>query len=62
MSRDLSKLAYPVCTLIQEYNFYNRDSVDYVLFNQGLLAGLQRQTVVCDREAYLEGYLLGKNY
>ena len=62
MSRNFSDLAYPVRTLVYEYNFYNRDSVEFVLFNQGLLAGLQRQAVACDREAYLEGYLVGKSY
>lgn len=62
MSRNISTLAYPIEELIYQYNPYLHDNLDYLLFNQGLRAGLERRTAVADNPAYRQGYELGLKY
>ncbi len=62
MSRNFENLAYSVSTLVYQYNCYSPNTIEYVLFNQGLLAGLERQTEASDSQVYLEGYEIGQTY
>jgi|GEM_PF-5626680 len=62
MVRDLSALAYPLTTLIFEYNLYIPNSSEYTLFNEGLLAGLKRDSATNQCPAYMKGYQVGKSY
>ena len=62
MVRDLSALAYPLKTLVFEYNLYARNSLEYALFNQGLLEGLKRDAATSKVPAYVKGYQVGKSY
>ena len=55
MSRNFNHLAYSVSTLVYQYNSYSPNTIEYVLFNQGLLAGLERQTEASDSPVYLVG-------
>ncbi|NEO48659.1 MAG: hypothetical protein F6J94_25340 [Moorea sp. SIO1F2] len=62
MSRNFDHIAYSVSTLVYQYNCYSPNTIEYVLFNQGLLAGLERQAEASDSPVYLEGYEIGQTY
>ncbi len=62
MSRDLSMLPYPIEVLIDQYNPYSQEKLDYRLFNQGLRAGLERATASMDSPAYCKVYEVVLSY
>ncbi|MBE9029128.1 hypothetical protein IQ266_05045 [filamentous cyanobacterium LEGE 11480] len=48
--------------LIRRYNNHNQSDIEYVMFNQGLKAGLQQATANVDDLSYLQGYWIGQTH